>query len=95
MLQSILKIKAAVKTIHKKWANLVNSDSILSGLREYNMSKQKTIKIRIFPVATIDDIKFFIIPHLRKSPDKIVLHVRTNDLPHATPQEMFMTLNQR
>ena len=29
------------------------------------------------------------IPHLRKNPDKIVLHVGTNDAPHATPKEMF------
>ena len=53
------------------------------------MSKRKTIKIRKFLGATISDIKFFIIPHLRKSPDKIVLRVGTNDAPHATPEEMF------
>ena len=34
-------------------------------------------------------MKFFIIPHLRKCPDKIVLHVGTNNAPHATPEEMF------
>ena len=34
-------------------------------------------------------MKFFIIPHLRKSPDEIVAHVGANDAPHATPQEMF------
>ena len=53
------------------------------------MSKRKTIKIRTYPGAAIGDMKFFIIPHLRKSPDKIVLHVGTNDAPHATPEEMF------
>ena len=34
-------------------------------------------------------MKFFIIPHLRKNPHKIVLHVGTNDTPRATPKEMF------
>ena len=53
------------------------------------MSKRKTIKVRTFPGATNGDIKFFVIPHLRKNPDKIVLHVGTNDAPHATPKEMF------
>ena len=53
------------------------------------MSKRETIKIRTFPGATIGDMKFFIISHLRKSPDKIVLRVGTNDVPHATPKEMF------
>ena len=41
------------------------------------------------PGATIDDMKFFIIQHLRKSPGKIVLHVGTNGAAHFTPQEMF------
>ena len=73
----------------KKGTTLIIGDSILSSLRECKMPKQKTIKIRTFPGATIGDMKFFIIPHLRKSPDKIVLHVGTNDAPHATPEEMF------
>ena len=64
-------------------------DLILSGLREFKTSKQKTIKLRTFPGATIGDIKFFIISHLRKKPDKIVLHVGTSDASHATPKEMF------
>ena len=76
----------------KKGTTLIIGASILSGLREYKMSKRKSIKIRTFPGATIGDTKFFIIPHLRKSPDKIVLHVGTNDAPHATPKEMFNTI---
>lgn len=38
-------------------------------------------KNSLIPGATIDDMKFF------KNHDKIVLHVRTNDAPHVTPQE--------
>ena len=30
--------------------------------------------------------------HLRKNHDKIFLQVRTNDEPHATPQEMFKAI---
>ena len=56
------------------------------------MSKQKIIKIRTFPGATIDDTKFFIMPHLRKSPNKIVLHVAANHTLHATPQEVLNTI---
>ena len=73
----------------KKGTTLIIGDSILSGLREFKMSKRKTIKVRTFPDATSGDIKFFIIPHLTKNPDKILLHVGTNDAPHATPKEMF------
>ena len=53
------------------------------------MPKQKAKKIGTFPSATIGDMKFLIIPHLRKSPNKIVLLIGTNDDPHATLQEMF------
>ena len=73
----------------KKGTILIIGDLILSGLREFKMSKRKTIKVRTFPGATIGDIKFFVVPHLRKNPDKIVLHVGTNDAPHATPKETF------
>ena len=50
----------------EKGTTLIIGDSILSGLREFKMSKQKTIKVRTFPGATIGEMKFFIIPHLKK-----------------------------
>ena len=64
----------------------------MSGLRELKMSKRKTIKVRTFPGATIGDINFFVVPHLRKNPDKIVFHVGINDASHATPKEMFSSI---
>lgn len=73
----------------EKGTNLIIGDSILSGLTEHKMSKWNTIKIRTFPGATIGDMKFFIIVHLRKSPEKIALHAGTNDAPHAAPRDMF------
>ena len=78
----------------KKGTTLIIGDSILSGLREFKMSKRKTIKVRTFPGATIGDMKFFVVPHLRKNPDKIVLHVGTNDAPHATPKEMLNAIKR-
>ena len=76
-----------------KGTTLVIGDSILSGLREYKISTQKTIKIRIFLGVTLANMKFSIILHLRKSPHQIFLRVGTNDAPQATsdgtPQEMF------
>ena len=41
------------------------------------------MKIRKFPDSIIGNMKLFIIPHLRKSPGKIVVHVGTDDVPHA------------
>ena len=59
-------------------------DSILSGLHEYKMSRRKTIKVQTFPGATINDMKFFAVPLLKKKPDKVIIHVGTNDAPHLT-----------
>ena len=73
----------------KKGATLIIGDLILPGLREFKMSKRKTIKLQTFPGAAIGDIKFFVIPHSRKKPGKIVLPVGTSDASHATPKEMF------
>ena len=69
-------------------------DSILSGLREYKMSRRKTIKVRTFPGATINDMKFFVVPLLKKKPDKVIIHVGTNDAPHFTPDEMFKNMKE-
>ena len=56
-------------------------DSILSGLREYEMSRRKSIKVRTFPGATINHMKFFAVPLL-------------NDAPHFTPDEMFKDMKE-
>ena len=66
----------------KKGTTLIMGDSILSGLHEYKMSRRKSIKVRTFPGATINDMKFFAVPLLKKKPDKIIIHVGTNDAPH-------------
>ena len=78
----------------KKGTTLIMGDSILSGLREYKMSRRKTIKVRTFPGATINDMKFFVVPLLKKKPDKVIIHVGTNDAPHFIPDEMFKNMKE-
>ena len=43
----------------KKGTTLIFNDSILSGFKESKMSQKRLIKVRPFPCATIQDIKFF------------------------------------
>ena len=62
-------------------------DSILSGFREYKMSRRKTIKVRTFPGATINEMKFFAAPLLKKKPDKVIIRLCTNDAPQFTPDD--------
>ena len=69
-------------------------DSILSGLREYKMSRRKMIKVRTFPGATISDMKLFAVPLLNKKPDEVIVHVGTNDDFHFTPDEMFKNMQE-
>ena len=47
--------------------------NILSG------AKSNSVKIRIFRGATIDDIKDFLKPYLKRSPTNITLHVGTSN----------------
>ena len=42
-------------------------------------SKTELVKVRIFRGATIDDIKDFLKPYLKRSPTNIILHFGTNN----------------
>ena len=62
----------------KKGTTLIVSDPMLSGLKESKMSQKRLIKVRTFHGATIEDMKFFVVPYLKKKPDNIIIHVGTN-----------------
>ena len=73
----------------KKGTTFIAGDSILSGLKESKMSQKRLIKVRTFPGATFQDMKFFVVPHLKKKPDNIIIHVGTNNAPHSSSYETF------
>ena len=53
---------------------------MLSGIDKRRISKRdRKIKVKNFPGATIDDIYGYIKPLLKKCPDNIILHVGTNN----------------
>ena len=74
----------------KRGTTLVVCHSIVSVFKECKLSKQKTIKIGIFSSSTIGGMKFFIILQLRKSTEKIVFHVGTNDVLMLLPKKCLM-----
>ena len=43
------------------------------------MCKRRPIKVRYFPGARIHDMFFYLVSLLHKKPDKMVLHIGTND----------------
>ena len=66
----------------------------MSGLRESKISFRRNIKVGFFPGPRIQDMYYYLVPLLRKRPDKIVLHVGTNDAPHIKADEMPQELGK-
>ena len=64
-----------------KGTTLIAGDSMLHEIDKSRLSgaKLNSVKIRIFRGATIDDMKYFLKPYLKRSPTNIILHVGTNN----------------
>ena len=64
----------------RKGTTLIAGDSILYGTDEKKICQNGSVKVRVFPGATIEDLKdYYIKPLLRKQPSKVILHVGTNN----------------
>jgi curved DNA-binding protein CbpA len=75
----------------KKKTVVVAGDSIVKDLIGGKMSKDDPnhfYVVKPFPGATLEDMKDFIKPLTRKKPDKLILHVGTNNLKHNPPSEI-------
>ena len=64
-----------------KGTTSIAGDSMLHEIDENRLSEAKSnsVKVRIFRGATIDDMKDFLKPYLKRSPTNIILHVGTNN----------------
>ena len=64
-----------------KGTTLTAGDSMFHEIDENKLSgaKPNSVKVRIFRGVTIDDIKDFLKPYLKRSPTNIILHVGTNN----------------
>ena len=69
---------------------LIAGDSMINGINEKRISTNfKSVKVRYFSGATIDDIYFNIIPLLRKKSAAFVLHVGTNNSSNETSFQIY------
>ena len=60
---------------------------MLSGIEERRISKRdRKVKVKNFPGATIDDMYDYIKPLLKKFPDNIMLPVGTNNTVKSHPK---------
>jgi hypothetical protein len=55
--------------------------SMIGGVKEHILSEKtnERVKVHSHPGATIQDVKDFLIPHLRRKPTHLILQVGTND----------------
>ena len=79
---AIREEKQVSETIAKdKWKRAyVVGDSIVSGLSEKGLSKRHTVKVRLHPGDTTEDLADDIKPIMRKNPDLVIIHFGTNDI---------------
>ena len=63
----------------KKGTRLIARDSMLAGLREAKLSRNKRIKVGYFPGGKAEDLRYHLIRYLKKEPDNIIIHIGTNN----------------
>jgi hypothetical protein len=73
----------------KKDVVVIAGDSLVKNMVAAYMSKDDVghhYVVKAFLGATVQDMEDFIKPITRKSPNKVILHVGTNDLKNSTPK---------
>ena len=89
--------EASPKEIKHTWpvgTCVIVGDSIITGIDEKRLSKNRLVKVHDFRSATLTDINHHIIPILKKKPDVIILHVGTNDSVSRTSRKILDDLLQ-
>ena len=75
---------------------VIVGDSIISVVIEERINKKdRPVKVRNFPGATVPDMEHYLIPIIQKKPSNIILHVGTNDaknLPSRTVLDNLLKL---
>ena len=69
----------------KPGTSLIVGDSMIAGLREGKLSRNRKVKVRFFPGAKMTD--FYL---LKNKPDNIILHFGTNDVPYKNEDELYL-----
>ena len=91
------KIPALKKPVvpWKPGTTLIIGDSMVSGIQEGLLSKNGSVKVRSFPGAIIHDMYNFIAPLMDRKPDRVIIHVGTNDIVYdKTAEEIFSEILQ-
>ena len=75
----------------RKQTTVIAGDSLVKNIIGAKMSSNDPNNffiVKPFPGATVSDMEDFVKPLTRRSPDKVILHVGTNDLRSLSPQNI-------
>ena len=82
--------------LYPSGTTVIVGDSIINGVIEERITKKdRPVKVRNFPGATVADMEHYLIPIIQKQPSNIILHVRTSDaknLPSRTVLDNLLKL---
>ena len=78
----------------KKGTTLIVGDSMIAGLREAKLSRNRNVKARFLPGAKTEDLMFHLIPYLNKKPDNIIIHIGTNDGPYNNENTIYVEIKK-
>ena len=66
--------------LYPNGTTVIVGDSIINGVIEERINKKdRPVKVRKFPGATVADMEHYLMPIIQKKPSNIILHVGTND----------------
>ena len=78
----------------KKGTTFIVGDSMIAGLREAKLSRNRNVKVRFLPGAKTEDLMFHLIPYLNKKPDNITIHIGTNDGPYNNENTIYVEIKK-
>ena len=73
---------------------LLTGDSLISAIEQRRLSSRNRIKVRPFSGATIEDMRVYITPLLRKNPRVIIFEIGTNNCANDTAEEIINKLRE-
>ena len=79
----------------EKWKprkSLIVGDSMIAGLVEAKLSRNKKVKAHLFPDAKMKDFYYYLVPLLKDKPDNILLHFSANNTPYKNEDAIYKEL---
>ena len=85
--------KQKYQGLYPSGTTIIVGDSIINGVIEERINKKdRPVKVRNFPGATVADMEHYLIPVIQKKPSNIILHVGTYDTKNLPSRTVLYNL---